>query len=162
MLNLLSPSKPLVPALKSAFRSSTQHTWRIPSIKTMQNPLKYIAAVLFAFAFYHFDRTYGIQSVLNASEIKMPTEAENSVNSIVVFVVAFSILLLVIAVKRVLHKRKVTLVGKATAENDCVSPSDKEQSQPISCKKISQEEYEYQASTHTELELRRLVNSDDY
>ena len=88
---------------------------KVRGIKALTSPSIYIIAVIFAFACYHIDRRYDLYNLLarkkaEVESLKEPLQAvreeSQPFGSVSIFVLAVSIVCLVLAVKKVMDKRR--------------------------------------------------------
>ena len=75
-------------------------------------------------------------------------------NYLLIFFIALSILLLVIALKKVLEK--YTLKRDSSIKEEVIPES------KLYCEKISRDEFDYQSEMLTRGEIQKLVSSDGY
>lgn len=91
-----------------------------------------------------------------------PEDLESPIDAYYVFVFSLLVLSFVLALKRVLERRRLESIAKGEIEDDLASEEDHRnlRSNDIlrtSCEKISNEEYEYQKDNLTRSEINKLV-----
>lgn len=140
---------------------------RVNGIRRLQQPQVYIGAVVAAFILYYLDKYYGFGYIVARAEdelkqiksnIKVNREDEASpVDNLWIFLLAVTIITLLLAVKRVYDRRNQARAILIAEDSGIQAAEGKEV-----CEKISQEEYDYQTSVLTKQEITKLVNSAAY
>lgn len=153
---------------------------RAKGIKVLQAPSTYIMATIAAFLLYYIDRHYRIDNLYIRSQEELlnlknkmksdPDDEEAPVDAYYVFVISLLVLSFVLALRKVLAKRRQEAIasGDIVQEDNLVIDDYHTHLRSYdtiannACEKISNEEYEYQKDNLTRSEIHKLVQSDAY